>query len=33
LERTLRDIIKKQILLEIKFENVLELMKKECKDS
>jgi hypothetical protein len=32
-ERTLRDIIKKQILLEIKFENVLELMKKECKDS
>lgn len=31
IERTLRSTIKKEILLEFKFENVLELLKKQMK--
>jgi hypothetical protein len=31
-ERVLRDVIKKEILLEFKFENILDLMEKHDKD-
>lgn len=31
-ERIIRDVIKKEILLEFKFENILELMDKNIKD-
>lgn len=31
-ERTMRDVIKKEMLLEFKFENILELMDKQGKD-
>ena len=31
-EKTLRDIIKKEMLLQFKFENILELMDKNYKD-
>lgn len=31
-EKILRDLIKKEMLLEFKFENILELMDKDFKD-